>query len=76
MLFAQLQRILKLELLHLRGLNGVKDEFHLATANQNLRGLVKMKRILRHAPAERPSHLSISIRSARLSKTAENSTTE
>jgi hypothetical protein len=42
MLFAHLKRILKLDRLRLRGPNGAKDEFHLATAAQNLRKMVKM----------------------------------
>jgi hypothetical protein len=32
MLFAHLKRILKLDRLRLRGLNGARDEFHLAAA--------------------------------------------
>jgi hypothetical protein len=42
MLFAHLKRILKLDRLRLRGPNGAKDEFHLATAAQNLRRMAKM----------------------------------
>ena len=42
MLFAQLKRILKLDRLRLRGPNGVKDEFLLAAAAQNLRKLAKL----------------------------------
>jgi hypothetical protein len=39
MLFAHLQRILKLGRLRLRGPNGARDEFHLAATAQNLRKL-------------------------------------
>lgn len=42
-LFAHLKRILKLERLRLRGLNGAKDEFLLAATAQNLRKLAKLR---------------------------------
>jgi hypothetical protein len=42
MLFAHLKRILKLDRLRLRGLNGASDEFTLAAAVQNLRRLAKL----------------------------------
>lgn len=42
MLFAHLKRILRLGRLRLRGPNGAKDEFHLATTAQNLRKLAKL----------------------------------
>ena len=41
MLFAHLKRILRLDRLRLRGRNGARDEFLLATA-QNLRKLAKL----------------------------------
>jgi len=41
-LFAHLKRILKLDRLRLRGLNGAADEFTLAAAVQNLRRLAKL----------------------------------
>ena len=41
MLFAHLKRILRLDRLRLRGLQGARDEFHLAAAAQNLRKLAK-----------------------------------
>ena len=41
MLFAHLKRILKLDRLRLRGLNGAKDEFLLAATAQNLRRMAK-----------------------------------
>jgi transposase len=41
MLFAHLKRILKLDRLRLRGLNGAQDEFLLAATVQNLRRMVK-----------------------------------
>ena len=41
MLFAHLKRILKLDRLRLRGLNGAKDEFLMAAAVQNLRRMAK-----------------------------------
>lgn len=41
MLFAHLKRIMKLDRLRLRGLNGAKDEFLLAAAVQNLRRMAK-----------------------------------
>ena len=43
MLFAHLKRILKLDRLRLRGAKGAKDQFHLATAAQNLRKLAKTR---------------------------------
>jgi hypothetical protein len=42
MLFAHLQRILKLDRLRLRGPNGARDEFHLAATAQNLRKMAKL----------------------------------
>lgn len=42
MLFAHLKRILRLDRLRLRGPCGVRDEFHLAAAAQNLRKLAKL----------------------------------
>ena len=42
MLFAHLKRILKLDRLRLRGLNGAKDEFLLAATAQNLRKMAKI----------------------------------
>jgi hypothetical protein len=48
MLFAHLQRILRLDWLRLRGPNGARDEFHLAAAAQNLRKLAKPIPIPRH----------------------------
>jgi hypothetical protein len=42
MLFAHLERILRLGRLRLRGLNGAKDEFLLAATAQNLRKLAKL----------------------------------
>ena len=41
MLFAHLKRILKLDRLRLRGLNGAHDEFQLAATAQNLRRMAK-----------------------------------
>ena len=41
MLFAHLKRILKLDKLRLRGLNGAQDEFLLAATAQNLRRMAK-----------------------------------
>lgn len=41
MLFAHLKRIMKLDRLRLRGLNGARDEFLLAAAVQNLRRMAK-----------------------------------
>jgi len=41
MLFAHLKRIMKLDRLRLRGLNGAQDEFLLAAAAQNLRRMAK-----------------------------------
>lgn len=41
MLFAHLKRILKLDRLRLRGINGAHDEFLLAAAAQNLRRMAK-----------------------------------
>jgi transposase len=41
MLFAHLKRILKLDRLRLRGLNGARDEFLLAAIAQNLRRMAK-----------------------------------
>ena len=43
MLFAHLNRILKLDPLRLRGPNGAKDEIHLAAAAKNLRKLAKIR---------------------------------
>jgi hypothetical protein len=43
MLFAHLKRILGLTRLRLRGPNGAKDEFLLATIAQNLRKLSKLR---------------------------------
>ena len=42
MLFAHLKRILKLDRLRLRGLNGASDEFTLAATVQNLRRMAKL----------------------------------
>jgi hypothetical protein len=42
-LFAHLKRILKLDRLRLRGLNGARDEFLMAATVQNLRKLAKLK---------------------------------
>src|SRR5712672_3170082 len=42
MLFAHLERILKLDRLRLRGPNGARDEFHLAATAQNLRKLAML----------------------------------
>lgn len=42
MLFAHLKRILRLDRLRLRGLNGATDEFTLAAVAQNLRRLAKL----------------------------------
>ena len=42
MLFAHLRRILRLDLLRLRGPNGAHDEFILAATAQNLRKLAKL----------------------------------
>jgi hypothetical protein len=42
MLFAHLERILRLGRLRLRGPNGAKDEFLLAATAQNLRKLAKL----------------------------------
>jgi DDE family transposase len=41
MLFAHLKRILKLDRLRLRGLNGARDEFLLAATAQNLRRMAR-----------------------------------
>lgn len=41
MLFAHLKRILKLDRLRLRGLNGARDEFLMVAAAQNLRRMAK-----------------------------------
>ena len=41
MLFAHLKRIMKLDRLRLRGLNGARDEFLLAATVQNLRRMAK-----------------------------------
>jgi len=41
MLFAHLKRIMKLDRLRLRGLNGAQDEFLMATTAQNLRRMAK-----------------------------------
>ncbi len=43
MLFAHLERILKVDRLRLRGMSGASDEFTLAAAIQNLRRLAKLK---------------------------------
>jgi hypothetical protein len=48
MLFAHLERILRLDRLRLRGLFGAQDEFLLAATVQNLRKLAKL--IPLHAP--------------------------
>ena len=42
MLFAHLNRILKLDRLRLRGPNGARDEFILAATAQNLRKMAKL----------------------------------
>lgn len=42
MLFAHLKRILKLDRLRLRGMNGARDEFLLAATVQNLRRMTKL----------------------------------
>jgi predicted nucleic acid-binding protein len=42
MLFAHLERVLRLDRLRLRGPLGARDEFHLAAAAQNLRKLAKL----------------------------------
>jgi hypothetical protein len=42
MVCAHLKRILKLDRLRLRGLNGARDEFHLAAAAQSVRKLAKL----------------------------------
>ncbi len=42
MLFAHLQRILKLDRLRLRGPNGARDEFHMAATAQNLRKMARL----------------------------------
>lgn len=42
MLFAHLKRILRLDRLRLRGPNGARDEFLLATTAQNLRKMAKL----------------------------------
>ncbi len=47
MLFAHLKRILKLDRLRLRGMNGARDEFLLAATAQNLR---RMAKLLSRAP--------------------------
>jgi hypothetical protein len=47
MLFAHLKRILKLDRLRLRGMNGSRDEFLLAATAQNLR---RMAKLLSRAP--------------------------
>lgn len=41
MLFAHLKRIMKLDRLRLRGLNGARDEFLMAATVQNLRRMAK-----------------------------------
>ncbi|WP_238858449.1 transposase, partial [Faunimonas pinastri] len=51
MLFAHLNRILKLDRLRLRGPNGARDEFHLAATAQNLRKMVKLIPMLGLKPA-------------------------
>jgi hypothetical protein len=50
MLVAHLKRIMRLDRLRLRGPNGARDEFHLATA-QNLRKLGKLISMRNLAPA-------------------------
>lgn len=42
MLFAHLKRILKLDRLRLRGLNGARDEFLLAATAKNLHKMAKL----------------------------------
>jgi hypothetical protein len=42
MLFAHLKRILRLDVLRLRGPNGARDEFHLGATAQNLRKFAKL----------------------------------
>ena len=42
MLFAHLERILKLDRLRLHGPNGARDEFHLADTDQNLSKLAML----------------------------------
>ena len=42
MLFAHLERILKLDRLKIRGPNGARDDFLLAATAQNLRKLAKL----------------------------------
>ena len=42
MMFAHLKRILKVDRLRLRGLNGAQDEFLLAATAQNLRRMAKV----------------------------------
>jgi hypothetical protein len=51
MLFAHLERILKLDRLRLRGPNGARDEFHLAAAAQNYRKLAKLIPMSKSQPA-------------------------
>ena len=51
MLFAHLKRILKLDRLRLRGLNGASDEFTLAATVQNLRRMAKL--IAQGPPSDR-----------------------
>src|SRR6185437_4766319 len=51
MLFAHLKRILKLDRLRLRGPNGARDEFHLATNTQNLKKPRKLIPIPEPTPA-------------------------
>ena len=41
MLFAHFKRILKMDRLRLRGINGARDEFLLAAIAQNLRRMAK-----------------------------------
>jgi hypothetical protein len=47
MLFAHLERILKLDRLRLSGMNGARDKFLLAATAQNLR---RMAKLLSRAP--------------------------
>ena len=49
MLFAHMKRILKLDRLRLRGMNGARDEFLLAATTQNLR---RMARLLSQPPPD------------------------
>lgn len=51
MFFAHLKRIVKLDRLRLHGPSGAKNEFHFASAAQNLRKLAKITPIPGIAPA-------------------------